>query len=47
MVVITTDTFLGVEGAAREARLVDTAVCAVRSGENDLVLQIRVRDAGE
>lgn len=47
LVVVTTDTFLGVEGVAREARLVDNTACAVREGENDLVLQIRIKDSGE
>lgn len=47
VVFVTTDTFLGEDGAAREVGLVDRACSMVRDGTSDLALRIKVKDAGE
>lgn len=44
---MTTDTFLGPEGEAIEDRLAENALASVRSGVNNLAMQLRVRDAGD
>lgn len=44
---MTTETFLGAEGTAREDHITHNAISTVRDGSNDLAMQLRVKDVGK